>query len=102
MIVRLAEIEVDPVHLGEYKAILAEEIEAAIALEPGVLALEAVALKDSATSIRILEVYADSLAYEAHLKTAHFLKYKSLSEGMVRSLRLVETEPVILRSKALA
>lgn len=101
MIVRLAELEIDPDRLAQYRAILAEEIEASVALEPGVLALQAVALKDSPASIRILEVYADRGAYEAHLKTPHFLKYKTGTEGMVLSLRLVETDPVLLRAKPL-
>lgn len=99
MIVRLAELEIDPAQIGRYKAILAEEIEASVALEEGVLALHAVSIEGSGTSIRILEVYADQRAYEAHLKSAHFLRYKTLTQGMVRSLRLLEMEPVIMRSR---
>jgi len=98
MMVRLAELEIDPAHLDSYKALLAEEIDISVTVEPGVLALHAVSLKDSPTSIRILEVCADQAAYKAHLRSAHFIKYKTLTSGMVRGLRLVETEPLILRS----
>ncbi len=31
-------------------------------------------------------------AYEAHIKSPHFLKYKTSTEKMVRSLRLVDTD----------
>ncbi len=40
MIVRIAELEIDPQYLREYTALLSEEIEASIALEPGVLMLQ--------------------------------------------------------------
>jgi quinol monooxygenase YgiN len=97
--VRIAEIEVDPAQLENYKAALREEIEASIRLEPGVLTLYAVSLKDNPTSIRILETYADVDAYKAHLETPHFKKYKTATEAMVKSLKLVETDPVLLGAK---
>lgn len=52
-----------------------------------------------APRIRILEVYAGREDYEAHLQTPHFLKYKAETAGMVRSLRLADMEPVMMRSK---
>jgi quinol monooxygenase YgiN len=99
-IVRIAELEIHPDHLDTYCALLREEIEASVALEPGVLALNAVSLKNNPTSIRLLEIYADEEAYHSHLQSPHFLKYKTQTAKMVMSLRLVETEPLLLRSKA--
>lgn len=64
------------------------------------LSLNAVSVKDNPAQIRILEIYADQAAYEAHLKTPHFLKYKNGTAGMVRSLKLIETDPILLRSKS--
>ena len=98
-IVRIAEIEIDPDRLDDYKALLAEEIEASVRLEAGVLSLLAVSIRGMPAHIRILEIYADRQAYEAHLTTPHFLKYKTLTAGMVRSLRLVETDPICLGLK---
>ena len=97
--VRIAELEIDPAQLENYKAELREEIEASIRLEPGVLALYAVSLKDSPTSIRIVETYADVDAYKAHIESPHFKKYKTNTEAMVKSLKLVETDPVLLGAK---
>jgi quinol monooxygenase YgiN len=98
-VVRIAELEIDPSQLGAYTALLTEEIEASVRLEPGVLSLSAVAIKGSPTHIRILEVYANQQAYEAHLQTPHFLKYKTGTAGMVRSLNLLETVPILMCAK---
>ena len=100
--VRIAEIEVDPHHLDDYKALLAEEIEASVRLEPGVIFLHAVSLQDAPTTIRVFECYANRAAYEHHLTTPHFLKYKSGTLHMVTSLRLLETDEIALASKAVA
>ena len=98
-VVRMAELEIDPGTLEAYIALLTAEIEASVALEGGVLSLNAVSIKDRPNSIRILEVYADRQAYEAHLQTPHFLKYKNETSGMVTSLTLIDAEPIVMRSK---
>ncbi|TCU28037.1 quinol monooxygenase YgiN [Rhizobium azibense] len=98
-VVRMAELEIDPSQLDAYRALLAEEIEASAASEPGVLTLYAVSIKDRPERICIFEVYASQEDYEAHLKTPHFLKYKTSSERMVRSLSLIDVDPIILRGK---
>lgn len=98
-IVRPAELQIDPAQRETYLALLREEIEESIRLEPGVLTLNAVALKDAPDQIRLMEIYADQTAYEAHLKSAHFTKYKNATAGMVTSLTLRETVPIALRGK---
>ena len=98
-VVRIAELEIDPVQLSTYKSLLKEEIEASIRAEPGVLTLYAVSVKDQPTQIRIFETYASPTAYEAHLQTPHFKKYKSATQVMVKALKLTETNPILLGSK---
>lgn len=93
--VRLARLEIDSPQLDEYKALLKEEIEASVAKEPGVLTLYAVFEKENPTKLTILEIYADSAAYLSHLKTPHFIKYKDGTSDMVKSLELIEGEPLI-------
>jgi quinol monooxygenase YgiN len=95
----MAELEIDPDRLEAYRVLLTEEIEASIALEDGVISLSAVSIRDNPNRIRILEVYADQQAYEAHLRTPHFLKYKSETAGMVTSLTLIEVDPIAMRAK---
>src|ERR1700759_5112356 len=94
-VVRLAELEIDPARLEPYKLALLEEIETSIRVEPGVLTLYAVSVKDHPAQIRLFELYTNAAAYEAHLQSPHFKKYKSNTEGMVKSLKLLETEPIL-------
>ncbi len=98
-IVRMAELEIDPAQLEAYLALLTEEIEASVAKEPGVMMLHAVSVKDAPEKVRILEVYANRQAYEAHIQTPHFLKYKTLTAGMVRALNLVDVDPIAFAAK---
>jgi quinol monooxygenase YgiN len=98
--VRIAVLEIDPAQLDAYKAILREEQEASVRLEPGVLMLHSVQFANDPTQIRLLEVYASRAAYEAHIKSPHFVKYKISTERMVRSLELVPTDPILLCAKS--
>lgn len=93
--VRLSKITVDPARLDEYNAYLKEEIEASMRLEPGVLTLYAVAEKERPNEVTILEIYADEAAYQSHVKTPHFLKYKQGTLDMVQALELIDTTPLI-------
>jgi quinol monooxygenase YgiN len=99
MLVRIAELDIDPAQIAAYRAALSAEIEASVAHEPGVLFLFAVAVAGSPASVRVVEGYADQAAYEAHLTSAHFLAYKAATAAMVRALRLVETDPIRLASR---
>jgi quinol monooxygenase YgiN len=98
-IVRLAELQIDPTQLEQYLAFLREEAETSIRVEPGVLTLYAVQLKSDPTRVRLFEMYADSIAYNAHLASAHFRKYKVGTQAMVQSLVLHEADPIALRTK---
>jgi len=93
--VRLAKLVIDSAQLESYKAMLKEEIETSVRVEPGVLTLYAVSEKDRPTYITILEIYADTTAYKSHLQTPHFIKYKNGTKDMVRALELVETVPLV-------
>ena len=93
-LVRLAKITVVPERLSEYNAYLKKGAEAAMSLEPGVIKIYAVAEKDTPHKITILEIYADRAAYESHLKTTHFMKYKQGTLDMVEDLQLIDVKPL--------
>jgi quinol monooxygenase YgiN len=99
-IVRIAELEIDPEQLEAYKLALKEEIETSIRVEPGVLTLYAVSLKEHPEQIRLFETYKDAAAYESHLQSPHFKTYKDRTRQMVKLLKLVQTEPILLGSKS--
>ena len=77
---RIAKVEIDSAYLEQYKVALAENAKASVKEEPGVLTLQAVFDK-------------------THLKTPHFLKYKSGTLKMVKSLELVDVAPIAIAIK---
>jgi quinol monooxygenase YgiN len=97
--VRLAKLEIDSTQLDSYKIFLKEEIEASIKLEKGVLTLYAVFEIKKPNHLTVLEIYKDKKAYEKHIQTAHFKKYKEGTKDMVKALELIETIPLIPNMK---
>jgi quinol monooxygenase YgiN len=92
MLVRISEIQIHAEYLEEYNAILKEEAEASVRLEPGVITIFPMSQRGNPTELRILEIYADRAAYESHLKTPHFQKYKTTTLKMVKALKLVDMD----------
>ena len=92
--IRISEIEIEPDYLDEYLSILKEESKASIELEPGVISIYPMFQKENPNEIRILEIYADREAYESHLQTPHFKKYKTTTLKMVKSLELIDMSAI--------
>ncbi len=90
LMVRISEIEILPEYLQEYQAILKQEAAASVEKEAGVLSIFPMTMKDDSTQIRIVEIYANQAAYQSHLKTPHFLHYKTSTLKMVKSLKLMD------------
>lgn len=97
---RIARIVVDSAQLDSYRAALREGMEAAVRTEPGVISLYAVYEKNNPTHVTVFETYASEAAYQSHIHTPHFLKYKSGTRDMVRSLELVDVAPIALEAKS--
>ena len=94
MIVRIAEIEVYPQYLQEYLAFANEVDRLSIEREPGVICLYPMQSFEDSCQIRILEIYASEDAYQQHLKTDHFQKYKQGTLHMVKDLKLPTMKPL--------
>ena len=94
MMVRISEIQIDPARLDEYNAVLKKEAEASVRLEPGVISIFPMYQRENPAEIRILEIYASRAAYESHIKSPHFERYKTTTLPMVRSLKLVDMETI--------
>ena len=92
--IRISEIQIVPEYLDEYISILKGEAEASVRLEPGVISIYPMFQKENLTEIRILEIYTDKKAYEAHLKTPHFIHYKTSTLKMVKSLKLIDMNAI--------
>lgn len=98
-IVRLSKIEVYPQYLEVYKKIAVEVAEVSLRTEPGVLTMYTVVQKDNPCLITILETYASQKAYQSHIASSHFQKYKRESLPMVKSLELCDQIPLNSASK---
>ena len=94
MIVRLTEIEVYPEHLEEYLKFAGEVDRLSVEREPGVICLFPMQSAEDSTQIRILEIYASEQAYQSHIKSEHFQKYKQGTLHMVKSLKLPNMQPL--------
>jgi 4-carboxymuconolactone decarboxylase len=97
--VRIARILADTAQLENYKAALKEGIETAVRVEAGVLRMYAVYDKDKPTHITVFETYASKEAYESHIQTPHFKKYKTGTLPMVKSLELIDVVPIAFEAK---
>ena len=93
-IVRLSKIEVYPQYLDEYVKYAAEVGEISLRTEPGVLTMYAVSEKENPCMVTILETYASREAYEKHIASEHFRKYKQGTLHMVKSLVLSDQTPL--------
>lgn len=93
-IVRLSKIEIYPQYLDEYMKYATEVGEISLRTEPGVLTMYAVSEKENLCKITILETYASREAYEKHIASGHFQKYKQGTLHMVKSLVLSDQTPL--------
>lgn len=93
-IVRLSRIEVYPEYLKEYMEYAKEVGEVSLRTEPGVLTMYAMSEKENPCVITILETYASQEAYQKHIASTHFQKYKQGTLKMVKGLKLTDQTPL--------
>ena len=98
-IVRLSVVVVDPAQLDEYLKFAKECGKTSMREEPGVLMMYSMSDKRQPNRITILEIYADKAAYESHIKTPHFRKYKEGTLKMVQKLDLLDQTALIPEMK---
>ena len=99
VIVRIAQLEIDPAQLGAYTVAVRDEMEDAVRLEAGVLAIYAVSEKDNPTKLHFFEIYTTEAAYASHRESPHFKKYLAVTQPMIRHRKLVEAVPIQMSDK---
>lgn len=97
--VRIAHLVIKPECLEAFNQAVKEEMRDALAREPGVIALYAVADRTDPARMTFFEMYVDDEAYEEHRKTPHFIKYFETTKDMIAERVLVQAVPVELRDK---
>lgn len=91
MIVRISEIEVYQEYFDEYLNHAAEVAQISVEKEKDVISIYPMQLIKHDTQIRILEIYRNQKAYENHIASPHFKKYKEETLHMVKHLDLIDT-----------
>ena len=94
MLVRISEIEVYPEYINQYLSMALEVGATSVREEPGVIAIFPMVQQRDSCQIRILEIYASQEAYKHHIGTKHFQTYKQGTLHMVKSLDLVDMQPM--------
>lgn len=97
--IRIAHLRIKPDQLEAFTAAVREEMRDALQLEPGVVAIYAVADKEDPTKIMFFEMYVNEEAYQTHRETPHFQKYFKTTKDMIAERVLMEGVPVELRDK---
>jgi quinol monooxygenase YgiN len=97
--VRVAELDIDPTQVEAFAVATREVGQASVRTEEGCLVLYAVSEKDNPARVRVFEIYSDAAAYQAHLQTAHFKKFRATTDAMVKSRKLIDALPVSLATK---
>ena len=97
--VRIAQLEIDPARIDDYTRAVKEEMRDAVRLEPGVLAIYAVAEKENPSRLHFFEIYTSEAAYASHRETPHFKKYLAATQPMIRGRKLIEATPVQMSDK---
>ncbi|CAJ0806085.1 (4S)-4-hydroxy-5-phosphonooxypentane-2,3-dione isomerase [Ralstonia holmesii] len=98
--VRIAQLEVDPQRLADFKTVLKQSVSTSVRLEPGVYALYAVAIKTQPNRFLVFEMYKDEATYAAHRETPHFRSFFEATQTMVTSRTFLDVDPVVLGAKA--
>ena len=98
MVVRIAEIVVYPQYMDEYLTAATQIQQSSLEKEPGVICLFPTQLKEDSCQIRILEIYASKEAYQHHIQTDHFKKYKQGTIHMVKFFKLQDLLPLNLQN----
>ena len=88
--VRLVKIKIDKSRVEEYIPILKKQMRTAILSEDGVLDYHVVNEKENPSNFTLIEIYKDTISYESHIKTKHFLEYKDAVKDMVLTLELID------------
>ena len=98
--VRIAQLDVDPQRLAEFKTVLEQSVSISVRVEPGVYTLYAVALKAHPNRFLVFEMYKDEATYAAHRETPHFRTFFEATQTMVTSRTFLDVDPVALGAKA--
>ena len=81
----VVEIVVRPELGSAFMPLLLANAAQSLAQEPGCMVFDVCRASDDANRLLLYEVYVDAGAFEAHLKSPHFLSFDAASSAMMAS-----------------
>ena len=85
MLVVHVELEIDPKLLDAFLSLITENARLSLACEPGCHQFDVTQDPHAPHKITLYELYADSIAFDIHKQTLHYLAFDSATEGMIIS-----------------
>jgi (4S)-4-hydroxy-5-phosphonooxypentane-2,3-dione isomerase len=83
MYVVTVQFEVAPAHYAAFMKAMLANATASLELEEGCTQFDVCETIPAQSSVFLYEVYDNAQAFEAHLKTAHFLEFNALTQDWV-------------------
>jgi len=84
----IAELTVPPDRLAEFIAHSLEDGRDSVANEPGCRQFDVAVAADGSPTAVFYQVYDDRVAFEAHLQTPHFFRWRDATQGWITSSRI--------------
>ena len=97
--IRLIKIELDPNAIERFNNLGNSVMLPGIKNERGVLVMYAAGEKENPARVSILEVYENLDAYNYHIETPHYLQYKQEAKSLVKTLKFIDVNAILLGSK---
>ena len=84
MYVLVVTIDIKPQFKDRFMAEMLDDARGSVRDEPGCLRFDVIQDEKEPNRIYLYEVYADRAAFDVHMTTPHFLKWKRRRPGLVR------------------
>jgi len=84
----IAEVTVPAERLDEFLTHSLDDARNSVATEPGCRQFDLNVSADGSPTVVFYEVYDDRAAFEAHLQTPHFFRWRDATQGWITSSRI--------------
>jgi len=84
----IAEVTVPSERLADFIAYSLDDARNSVANEPGCRQFDVLASADSSPTVVFYEVYDDRAAFDAHLQTPHFFRWRDATQGLITDSRI--------------
>ena len=95
-----AVLESAPGKMAEMGAMAAKDVAPTVAKESGTYALYGGIDKTNPNIMRLLEIYESEDAYNKHVSSPGFLRYKANRVPILKNLKFLDVTPIVLEQKA--